>query len=70
MFILRTAIFSSFLTSEPQSFLQMCEESMVAADHAASALPCPAAPAAQLKVIGSSWAFIYGMVEQINYGIR
>ncbi|TNN62479.1 hypothetical protein EYF80_027282 [Liparis tanakae] len=26
--------------------------------------------AARLKVIGSSWAFIYGMVEQINDGIR
>lgn len=37
---------------------------------AASALLCPAAPAAPPTVIGSSWAFIYGMVEQINYGIR
>lgn len=26
--------------------------------------------AAQLKVIGSSWAFIYGMVEQIHYAVQ
>lgn len=45
-------------------------ENVVAMNAAASALPGPAAPAVWLEVIGSSWAFISGMVEQINDRIR
>lgn len=39
-------------------------------NHVASALFHPAASAAWLKVTGFSWVVTYGIVEQINYGIR
>lgn len=68
VFILRPAI--TFHLSSPLDLngsSRCVEGGFTAANHAASALPCPAAPTARLKAVGSSCAHIYGLVKQINY---